>query len=216
MKTQPPFGRPGIAALLLLGAVATASAVNVYVDPGQAWIGYMNVFELPANGSAYDFGGSWGTGDLDARFSGSTLTLTPNDNIDRTDPLDTYWWQPPNDGSLASVGNHTMDASMYVQNDALAGQTVTFSGNVWNNSLVAPYTSTVFIKDFAPDYSSSTSATAPLVQGRLPSPWPPRRATIFNTALKPSGQTRGPRPCPVWATWSFRATRRPRGPSLVR
>ena len=165
MKTQPPFGRPGIAALLLLGAVATASAVNVFVDPGQPWIGYMNVLELPANGGAYDFGSAWGTGDLDARFSGSTLTLTPNDNIDRTDPLDTYWWQPPNDGSLASVGNHTMDASMYVQNDALAGQTVTFSGNVWNNSLVAPYASTVFIKDFAPDYSSSTSATAPLVQG---------------------------------------------------
>jgi len=165
MKTRPPFCRLGVAALLLLGAVATASAVNVYVDPGQPWIGYMNVLELPANGGAYDFGSSWGTGDLDARFSGTTLTLTPNDNIDRSDPIDSYWWQPPNDGSLASPGNHTMDASMYVQNDALAGQTITFSGNVWNNSLVAPYTSTVFIKDFAPDYSSSTSATAPLVKG---------------------------------------------------
>ena len=102
-------------------ALAQAQTTNVYVDPSQAWIGFMNVFELPANGGGYDFGSAWATGDLDANFSGSVLTLTPNDNIDRTDPIDSYWWQPPNDGSLASAGNHTMDASMYVQNDGFGG-----------------------------------------------------------------------------------------------
>jgi hypothetical protein len=155
------------AALSSLGNVQVyaVGSTNVLVNPSKAWIGYMNVFELPSNGSGYDFGSAWATADLDATFSGSTLTLTPNDNIDRGDPIDGYWWQSPNDGTTNSVGNHTMDASMYVQDDTLAGKIVTFSGNVWNNSLVSPYTSTVFVKDFASDYSSSTSTTAPCTNG---------------------------------------------------
>jgi len=154
----------GALCALLIGAMP-ALAVNVYVDSTKPWIGYMNVFELPANGGGYDFGSPWATADLDANFSGTTLTLTPNDNIDRTDPIDAYWWQAPNDGTTNAAGNHTMDASMYVQDDTLAGQTVTFSGACQQNTLVAPYTSTVFIKDLAPDYSSSTSVTAPMVAG---------------------------------------------------
>ena len=39
------------------------------------------------------------------------------------------------------------------------GQTLTFKGNVLSNSLVSPYTSVAFIKDFAPDYSSNVSVT---------------------------------------------------------
>ncbi len=58
-----------------------------------------------------------------------------------------------------------MDANFYVQNDALAGSTVSFTGNVLQNTLVNPYTSVAFIKDFAPDYSSSTSVTESLVTG---------------------------------------------------
>jgi hypothetical protein len=54
---------------------------------------------------------------------------------------------------------------MYVQDDSLAGQTVFFTGLVLGNTLVSPYTSTAFIKVFAPDYSSFTSVTAPLVAG---------------------------------------------------
>ena len=165
MKTELKLCRYGTAVLLLLGAVSTSHAVNVVVDPTQAWIGYMNVSELPANGGAYDFGSPWATAALDANFTGSKLILTPNDNIDLTDPIDAYWWQAPNDGSLAAAGNHTMDASMYVQNDALAGQTVTFSGTCLQNTLVSPYTSTIFIKDLSPSYGVNNVVTAPAAAG---------------------------------------------------
>lgn len=145
--------------------LATISAVKadttVGVDPGAAWIGYMNVFELPANGGGYDFGSAWGTADLNASFSGSILVLTPNTSIDRDVPNDPYWWV----GGAGGAPNKNMDANLYVQNDALAGQTVTFTGNVLANTLVSPYTSTIFIKDFAPDYSSFVSTTLPVAPG---------------------------------------------------
>jgi hypothetical protein len=148
-------------ALLFTLASVYAQTVTVTVDPAQTWIGYMNVSELPSNGGGYDFGSSWGTADLDAGFSGATLTLTPNDNIDRTNPADPYWWQSGGSGA----GNHIMAASMYVQNDALAGDVVNFTGLVLGNTLVSPYTSVAFIDDFLPDYSSFTTTTVPLVNG---------------------------------------------------
>jgi hypothetical protein len=138
--------------------LARANAQTFTVDPTQTWIGYMNVFELPSNGGGYDFGSPWATADLDAYFTGPTLTLTPNDNIDRTDPIDSYWWQAPNTGT--SAGNHTMAASMYVEQSGFAGGTVTFTGNVLQNTLVSPYTCVAFIDDFTPGFSLVNSATS--------------------------------------------------------
>jgi hypothetical protein len=146
--------------LLLSGISGLRADTTVGVDPAAAWIGFMNVFNLPADGGAFVFNGGWGTADLNASFSGSVLTLTPNTSISRDVPLtDAFWWKP--DGS----GNKTMDANMYVQNDALAGQTVNFTGLVLGNSLVSPYLSTIFIKDFSADYSSSTTVSAPASAG---------------------------------------------------
>jgi hypothetical protein len=149
-------------AVIFLTTISTAKAdMTVSVDPGAAWIGYMNVFELPANGGAYLWGSGWGTADLNASFSGSILILTPNTSIDRDVPNDSYWWVGGADGAP----NKNMDANLYVQDDALAGQTVTFTGNVLANTLVSPYTSTIFIKDFAPDYSSFVSTTLSAAPG---------------------------------------------------
>ena len=143
----------------VLGTVVSATAATVTIDPGANWIGYMNVFELPSNGHAYMFGSAWGTADLNASFSGAVLTLTPNTINPPTGLADAYWYKP--DGT----GNKEMNASMYVETSTLAGQTVTFTGNVLANTLVSPYTSTAFIKDFAPDYSSFNLITAPVVSG---------------------------------------------------
>jgi hypothetical protein len=161
MKTRFQLCRRSLATLLLFGTMTAAKAdVFVEVDPGATWIGYMNVFNLPADGGGYLWGSGWGVPDLNATFSSTALTLTPNTSISRDVPLtDTYWWKT--DGS----GNKTMDANLYVQNDALAGETVNFSGVVLANSLVSPYTSTIFIKDFAADYSSFTSVSAPVAPG---------------------------------------------------
>jgi PEP-CTERM motif len=144
----------------LLGAALSAKAVTVGVDPTASWIGYMNVFNLPVNGGGYQSGSVWGTADLCATFSGSILTLTPNTIGD----TNSYWYTPF--GGPGATGNKTMDANMYVEKlGTLSGQTVTFTGNVMANTLVNPYTSVAFIKDFAPDYSSFNTITAPLVNG---------------------------------------------------
>ncbi|HEY3269481.1 MAG TPA: PEP-CTERM sorting domain-containing protein [Armatimonadota bacterium] len=151
-----------IAFCALLGASIRANAaVTVSVDPSAPWQGYMNVFDLPADGGAYKFGSGWGTADLNAGFAADTLTLTPNTSISRdVATTDAYWWKP--DGS----GNKNMDANFYVENSTtLPGQEVTFTGMVLENSLITPYTSVAFIKDFAPDYSSNVSTTAALAPG---------------------------------------------------
>ena len=60
-----------------------------------------------------------------------------------------------------------MDANLYheVDDGSLAGQTLTFTGTVLSNSLVSPYTSVAFIKDFVSNFSSSTGVTVPLTPG---------------------------------------------------
>ncbi len=144
---------------VLVSAAARADT-TITVNPADAWQGFMNVFETPANGGAYVFGSSWGIPDLTATWSGPVLTLGPNTVNDTS----SFWYTPS--GGPGAVGNKTMDANMYVEKtDTLAGQNVTFTGQVLSHSLVNTYTSVAFIKDFAPDYSSSVSVTAPLTPG---------------------------------------------------
>jgi len=135
------------------------AAVIVGPDSSAPWQGFMNVFELPANGGGYVFGSGWGTADLTATFSGNVLTLGPNSVNDPS----TFWYQ--GGGAPGHPGNKNMDANMYVQSDTLSGETVTFTGTVLSNTLISPYTSVAFIKDFAPDFSSFQQITAPLTPG---------------------------------------------------
>jgi hypothetical protein len=148
-------------------ALTSVNAATVTVNPAAAWQGFMNVFETPQHGGAFVFGQGWGTADLPATFSGPTLTLAPNTINDPN----AFWYSPS--GGPGAVGNKSMDANMYVETTGLyTGQTLTFTGNVLANTLFGHvnqigngWTSVAFIKDFAPDYSSSVSITAPLVNG---------------------------------------------------
>lgn len=143
---------------LLFTAADSLAQVTVGVDPGVTWSGFMNVFELDT--TTFVFSSSWATADLNASFSGTTLTLTPNTSISRDVPLsDTFWW------TAGGQGNKSMFANFFTQNDTLTGQTITFTGTVVANTLASPYTSKAFIRDFAPDYSSFNTVTAPLVNG---------------------------------------------------
>jgi hypothetical protein len=146
---------------LLGGAVqGLAETVNVTVNPGNPWIGYMNVFELPANGGAYLWGSSWGTDALPAVFTGANLKLSPNTNCyNATDP---YWVQPNGDG------NKQMEANYYVEDTSLVGKTVAFGGQTLVNNFVAGYASQAFIKvlDPASGWAVVASAYAPLVGGQ--------------------------------------------------
>ncbi len=135
--------------------------LTVGVDPSLNWLGYMNVTDLPENGGLYRFGSAWGTADLVAIFSGTDLTLKPT-------PIptsDDYWYQG-GFGGPGVPGNKFMEANMYIENsDVLVGEVLTFEGSVASNSLASGYNAIVFIKDFAPDYSSSNIITAPLSAG---------------------------------------------------
>ena len=134
----------------------------VTVDPSESWLGYMNVFNLPANGGAYQFGQVWNTADLRASFTGPMLTLTPNQI---TDPA-TYWYV--GGGAPGRPGNKLMKASMYVEKTGtLSGKNVVFSGTVTANTLTAAHQTIAFIKDFPPDHSAPITVTAPLTNGQF-------------------------------------------------
>jgi len=148
------------AAILAVALIGNANAdVTVGVNTDANWLGYMNVFNLPSpdGDGAFQFGSAWGTADLTAVFAPGTLTLGPN-SIGDPDP---YWYI--GGGASGNPGNKIMEANMYVeQTGPLAGQTVTFAGQVIDFTLASSHESYVFIKDFAPDYSSFTETRAQL------------------------------------------------------
>ena len=170
MKSQKILLKTGVAIVLMAGMLVKSPAVTYTVDPGATWSGFMNVFNVggPGYGIAgaggYVFGGGWGTADLRANFSGPVLSLQAN-TVGDPDP---FWYTPS--GGPGAVGNKIMDANFYQEfNGPLAGTTVTFTGSVLANSLLGPvdaagrgWTAVAFIKDFAPDYSSSVVTTVPL------------------------------------------------------
>lgn len=151
-----------LAAAFLLAALLPGRAqTTVSVDNTRTWLGYMNVFGMNPDGSlgGYLWGSAWGPADLRAIFDGTnSLTLTPCTNV--WNPTNTYWVNP--DGTP----NKWMDANFYVQDDTLGGQQITFAGTCLSNSLTSPTYCLAFIKDFVPDYSSSTAARTTLDPGQ--------------------------------------------------
>jgi hypothetical protein len=121
---------------------------NINFSATSNWTGYMNVFELPANGGAYMFGSSWGISDLKTVIdsAGNTMTLKPNYNTYADNPTDPYWVD-----TVTNTGKKIMDASTFVEPGAsFNGQTLTFSGTVLSNDLDTNYTATFFIKALDP------------------------------------------------------------------
>lgn len=148
------------AGVLLAGAAAFADTVNVTVDPGAPWLGYMNVFNAPVGSGAYQWGSPWGTADLPATFTGSTLRLAPNTNVYNAG--DPYWTN--GDGS----GAKWMDANMYIEDTGLVGKTIHFQGLTILNSFAPGYTAQAFIKvlDPAQGYATVAQVYAPLTTGQ--------------------------------------------------
>ncbi len=158
--------------LVLSGLLAAPAFGDLTVTVGNStdvtgtfdatgWRGFMNVFEL--DGTSFVFGSSWGVGDLNATFDdgASKLTLSPNTIGDPAE----FWYQ--GGGGPGAHGNKIMDASLYQEfaPGDLAGETLTFEGEVLSNSLTAAHNSTIFIKDFAPDFSSFNVTAIPATPG---------------------------------------------------
>lgn len=181
-KTQIPKNKypmksiiNSLALCAIFGAAVSANAATYTVDPGAAWVGFMNVFTTGAPGYGIAgaggpvFSSGWGTPDLKATFGGPILTLSAN-TIGDPDP---FWYTPS--GGPGAIGNKIMDASFYQEfnGGALGGITVTFTGDVLSNTLaLGPvdgaghgWTSVAFVKDFAPDYSSFVLSSVALTPG---------------------------------------------------
>jgi hypothetical protein len=154
------------ALLVALVGCSAAQAATVGVDNSagggitRPWLGFMNVFDL---GGGYQFSSNWGTGDLNATFNdgASTLTLSPN-TIGDANP---YWYQ--GGGGPGAPGNKIMEANLYQEDNTnvYSGTNLTFSGFVQSNTFTSAHVAKIFIRDFAPDYSSFNESTAPLVPG---------------------------------------------------
>jgi len=134
-----------VLAVAALSTVALAD-VSLTLSPSDPYQGYMNVFDL---GNNYLWGSPWGTADLCAVFAGPNLVLSPNTIGDPNE----YWYLPS--GGPGCTGNKIMEGNMYVeQTGPFAGTTMTFSGTVLSNTLTAAHVAKVFLRDWAPDFSS--------------------------------------------------------------
>lgn len=121
---------------------------------GSGWLGYINVFDNPHDGTMgpYMFGSGWGIADLVAIMDtgNNTVTLKPN----RIGDTDVYWQTP---GELE--GNKIMDASCYIEDDGLRGLVFSYNGEVTSNTLVSTdlsfeFTYKAFVKVYSSDYST--------------------------------------------------------------
>jgi hypothetical protein len=148
---------------VLAGALRVNSQTTVQVDSTKNWIGYMNVYtNVGGTQGAYMYGSAWATVDLTAFFTSTNyVTVMPNTNMWIT--TNPYW---VNTNTLPYVGVKWMEANFYVDvGTALQGQTVTFVGNTYSNTLASPYTTAAFIKEFASGYSYVGMTTSNLVTG---------------------------------------------------
>jgi hypothetical protein len=143
---------------LMIGSLGF-SQNTVGISGTAAWTGYANVFAL--DGSTFMFGGTWALADLKTVVTPSTNTLTLYPNFNTYNAADPYW-------SNGAIGNKIFEGSTFVENSALAGQILTFSGNVTSNTLASGYTAVAFIKGLNPatGYTADVNRTVPLIAGQ--------------------------------------------------
>lgn len=152
-----------------LGSVVVAPEYpsnEVDFDAADTWIGYMNVFDLPSAGGAYQFGSQWAVADMQATLTDdaitNTLELQPNFNTYADNPTDPFWVD-----QSTGAGNKFMEASTFVEPGASFNEShVTFRGDIYSYDLVSDYSVEVFIKALDPNngYQDALggSATMPL------------------------------------------------------
>jgi hypothetical protein len=132
---------------------------TVSVNGSDLWTGYANVFLT--DGTTYQFGSGWGLADLKSVVNAGANTVTLYPNYNTYNAADPYW-------SNGAIGNKVFEGNTYVENNAFAGQVLTFTGNVTSNTLNSAYTAVAFIKGLNPatGYSTDVYVSAPLVAGQ--------------------------------------------------
>ena len=126
---------------------SVAEPTIVTVNASDNYIGYMNVFDNPADpccGGGYIFGSPWALPDVMSTLDAGANTITLQPNFNTYNAADPFW----SDGNEG--GNKIMEANTYLENIAWNGNDVTFSGTVVSNTLADGYTAQFFIKDIDP------------------------------------------------------------------
>lgn len=148
---------------------------TVTVNASATWSAWASWAPVSGN-SPSDYGGSaWGLADLKtvANTFNNSISLYPNFNTfgDGTNP---YWVS-------GGVGTKIFEGSSYVENLALDGSALTFTGKVASNTLAVGYTAEAFIKaiDPAQNYNAVIDIRVPLVAGET--------FTISTAGVIPSG-----------------------------
>ncbi|OIQ30063.1 MAG: hypothetical protein BM564_04670 [Bacteroidetes bacterium MedPE-SWsnd-G2] len=144
---------------LFVGSIGF-SQNTVTVDGSGVWIGYANVFDLPADGGGYQFGSGWALGDIKSTVDAGSNTVTLQPNYNTYNATDAYWTDP-----VTLEGNKTFEGNTYLEDDTLAGSDLTFTGNVSSYTIDGAYSVIAFIKVFNADYSVLKQEDVPLVDG---------------------------------------------------
>lgn len=117
---------------------------NISSDASDNWIAFMNVFDLPSAGGAYQFGSPWALPDVKTTLDvpGNTIILQPNFNTYADNPTDAFWVD-----QTTMEGNKQLEASTFVEpGPTFNGADLTFSGSVLSHNLDSGYTAQFFIK----------------------------------------------------------------------
>lgn len=143
--------------LMLLMGGASQAQNTVTVDLNAAWTGYANVFD---NG-VYQFGSAWALDAMLTTFNTADNAIELYPNYNTYNPADSYW-------SNGEMGNKTFEGNTFVENAALAGSSLTFTGMVNSNTLAAGYVAEAFIKGLNPanNYATDVYVHTPLVSGQ--------------------------------------------------
>lgn len=134
---------------------------SVEVDANGNWLGFANVFDLPADGGEFVFASPWGLADVrtDLDTENNTLTLFPNFNTYAENPDDEFWVD-----QTTQEGNKTFEGVSFIESTDLAGNILEFKGNVESYTLSSDYEVTAFIRVFNADFSFNKSVVLELTE----------------------------------------------------
>ena len=142
------------------GYLIVFNPTNLVLDPNASLLGYLNFFDM-----SFDYLGGfvYPTALLRAGFSNGAAVLQPNIDLYANGPNYNAGYQWTNSDGTP---NAELEQDFYIQNDALAGNTLTYNGYCLSNNLDSTYTATAWVEDFSPAYALTASVTSNLVAGQ--------------------------------------------------
>ena len=129
-----------------------ASGNDVTVATSQEWNGYVAAFNVSDDNYA-GFGFSYPAADLRATATTTSMTLEPNTAIWTAEAGNAAWFDQDATEQTAVL---YIEANSYIEDNSLAGEALTFSGNVSVSDLGSGYTPVAFIKALDPNSNFAT------------------------------------------------------------